>query len=83
MVKQTKRIAVLVIGVLFVLLGLLGLVLPFLQGFLFLIIGILLLSAYSPTIREGFQSRTRNYPKVHNWVLKAEQWIEKVIGKPE
>lgn len=83
MLKQTKRIAVLVVGVIFVLFGILGLFLPFLQGILFLIIGVLLLSAYSPTLREWFQSRTRAYPKLHYWVLRAESWIERVIGKPE
>lgn len=83
MLKQTKRAIVLIVGALFVLLGIAGLFLPFLQGILFLIIGALLLSAYSPTLREWIQIRTRRYPKVHYWVLRAEAWIERIIGKPE
>ena len=83
MLKQTKRAAVLIVGVLFVLLGLLGLFLPFLQGIIFLVIGALLLSAYSPTLREALQSHTRNYPRLHYWVLRAEAWIERILGKPE
>lgn len=83
MLKQTKRAAVLVVGFVFVILGILGLFLPFLQGILFLIIGLLLLSAYSPSLREWMQSHTRAYPKLHYWVLRAEAWIERVIGKPE
>ncbi len=83
MLKHTKRILVLTVGVVFILFGILGLFLPFLQGILFLIIGVLLLSAYSPTLRELFQSRTRTRPKLHYWVLRAEAWIERIIGKPE
>lgn len=83
MLKQTKRIIVLTLGVVFVLFGILGLFLPFLQGILFLVIGALLLSAYSPSLREWMQMHTRKYPKLHYWVLRAEAWIERVIDKPE
>ena len=83
MLKQTKRIIVLTIGVVFVLFGVLGLFLPFLQGILFLVIGALLLSAYSPTLREWMQTHTRKYPKLHYWVLRAEAWIERIIGRSE
>ncbi len=83
MLKQTKRAIVLILGVAFVLFGIIGLFLPFLQGVLFLIIGALLLSAYSPTLREALQAQTRKYPKLHYWVLRAESWVERVIGRPE
>jgi uncharacterized membrane protein YbaN (DUF454 family) len=83
MLKNTKRAAVLIVGFVFVILGILGLFLPFLQGILFLVIGLLLLSAYSPSLREWMQTHTRKYPKLHYWVLRAEAWIERIIGKPE
>lgn len=80
--KHTKRVLVLSLGVAFVVLGLVGLVLPFLQGFLFLAIGLLLLSLYSPTIRAWMDKHTVKYPKLHTMVAKAEEWIVKVIGRP-
>lgn len=80
--KQTKRIVILSLGVIFVLLGLVGLVLPFLQGFLFIAIGLLLLSLYSPTIREWMDKHTKRYPKLHAVVQKAEGWIVGIIGRP-
>ena len=83
MLKQTKRAAVLIVGFIFVLFGILGLFLPFLQGILFLVIGLLLLSAYSPKLREWMQMHTRKYPKLHYWVVRAEAWIERILGKPE
>ncbi len=80
--KNIKRIFVIALGIFFLLLGLVGLVLPVLQGWLFIIIGLLLLSAYSPTLRQWIQDRTVKYPKIHAWVGKVEGWIEKIIGKP-
>ncbi len=70
------------LGVAFLLLGLAGLVLPILQGWLFLIIGLLLLSAYSPSLRAWIEKHTVKYPKVHHWVGRADHWIERIIGKP-
>ncbi len=79
---QIKRILILALGIVFIALGIVGLALPFLQGFLFLAIGILLLSLYSPTLRAWVDRRSKPYPKVHAVVLKAEGWILRVIGRP-
>ncbi len=80
--KKIKRIVVLSIGVLFIILGLVGLFLPFLQGFLFLAIGLILLSLYSTTVREWTEHHTRKYPKLHTIVKRAEDWVVGIIGRP-
>jgi len=80
--KHTKRILVLSLGVIFVVLGLVGLVLPFLQGFLFIAVGLLLLSLYSPTIRDWMDKHTKRYPTLHTMVQKVEGWIVGIIGRP-
>ena len=82
MQRQLKRVFVLAVALVFIVLGLAGLVLPFLQGFLFLAIGILLLSLYSPSVREWMDRHTVKYPKLHRLVLKAEGWVTGIIGKP-
>lgn len=82
MQRHIKRVFVLTIAVIFILLGLAGLVLPFLQGFLFLAIGLLLLSLYSPSVREWMDRHTVKYPKLHQLVLRAEGWVVGIIGKP-
>ena len=46
MTAQLRRIAILILGWIFILLGIVGLFLPFLQGFLFLFIGVLLFAYY-------------------------------------
>ena len=79
--REVKRILVIVAGVIFVILGFVGLALPFLQGFLFLIIGLILLSISSAKVRTWLESHTRRYPKVHTAVEKMEKWITGIIGR--
>lgn len=81
--KKLKKYFIITLGVLFILLGLAGLVLPFLQGWLFLAIGALLLSMYSPGIRTWMDKHTIKYPKLHAMVERAHGWTAKVFGAPE
>ena len=82
MQKHIKRIFIVAVGIAFVLLGLLGLALPFLQGILFLVIGLILLSLASPRVREWMEHHTRKRPKLHAIVERIEEWIVRVIGRP-
>lgn len=79
--KNIKRTFISVLGVIFVLMGILGLVLPFLQGFLFLAVGLILISIYSPTLRGWIKTQARPYPRFYAAVEKAEAWIMKNIGR--
>ena len=83
MKQKAKRIALVLIGVLFVLLGLIGFALPFLQGFLFLAIGLMLLSISSARMRTWLESHTRRYPKLHALVGRIERWALDIIGPVE
>lgn len=79
--RHTKRLLVLIAAIVFVILGLAGLVLPVLQGVLFLAIGLVLLSVLSPTIQEKVAAQTRKYPKVHAVVLRIEGIIRSIVGE--
>ncbi len=81
--KKAKKYFIISLGVLFVLLGLAGLVLPFLQGWLFLAIGALLLSMYITVIRTWMDRHTIKYPKLHAFVERAHGWTTKVFGAPD
>lgn len=83
MPKNFKKILVAVAGVVFIILGLLGLALPFLQGFLFLAIGVVLLSLVSARIRTFTELHTRRYPKIHRFVEKTQKWVVRFIGPVE
>jgi len=83
MKKHLKRVLVLGLAIIFIVLGIVGLALPFLQGFLFLAIGLLLLSLYSPRLRAYIDEKTVPYPRLHRFVIKAEAWVVRVFGAPE
>jgi len=59
-----KRLLILATGWLFVLLGILGLVLPVLQGILFLAIGFYLLSLESPWVHRKMEQVRERYPRI-------------------
>lgn len=73
----------LTLATVFLLLGLAGLVLPLLQGWLFLAISAILFSMYSPAFRAWMDKHTVKYPKIHKFVGKAQDWTTKVFGAPE
>ena len=81
MIRHTKRALIFFFGIVFLFLGVIGLALPFLQGILFIAIGLLLLSIFSPTLREWVERHTRKYPKVHEAVIKVQQFINRMIGE--
>lgn len=81
--KELKRILVLTLATAFLLLGLAGLVLPVLQGWLFLAISAILFSMYSPSMRAWMDKHTVRYPKLHRVISKAQDWTTKVFGAPE
>jgi len=78
--KKVKKVFVLIIGIIFIILGLLGLVLPFLQGIIFLAIGFFLLSFYFPKVRFWIKKHTEHYPSLSSAINKIEIWINKIIG---
>lgn len=83
MKKHLKRVLVLTLACVSILIGLAGLVLPILQGWFFLILGVLLLSLYSPKIRAWLDRHTVRYPHLHKFVRRAEGWVVRVFGAPE
>jgi uncharacterized protein len=80
MKKHIKRSLVVFAGVFFLALGLVGLALPFLQGFLFITIGLILLSISSTRVRGWVEMHTRRFPKVHEGFEKIERWVTRIIG---
>ncbi len=83
-----QRIALYWTGWAFIVLGVLGLFLPILQGILFLFIGLFLLSSVSPRIRllrQRLRARARTrYPA---WTARfeeaegrAKRWVRRIVG---
>jgi uncharacterized protein len=78
--RHIKRTTTQAVGVAFILFGTAGLVLPIIQGVLFLIIGFLLLSVYSPRIKAYIERFAFRHPSVRDIILKAEKFIVRVVG---
>lgn len=78
--SKFKRIVLQAAGGLFVVVGTLGLALPFLQGLLFIAIGLILLSLAHPRMREWLKARTQRFPRLHSYVERLENWLVNKIG---
>jgi hypothetical protein len=72
-----KRWAIIGLGWFFVVLGVLGLFLPILQGVLFLAVGFALLARELEWVRRYRERLYARYPKLRAWNDKAEAWIER------
>ena len=79
--ESIKRIGLLVLGWFFVVLGIIGLFLPVLQGVLFILIGLAILSSRSETIKRLLKYLEERYPhhheKVEVWREKLRKWFKK------
>ena len=76
-----KRIGLLIIGWFFIVLGILGLFLPVLQGILFILIGLAILSSRSETIKRLLKHLEERYPQYHEKIEvfkeKLRKWFKK------
>ncbi len=72
------------LGYLFLVLGVLGMVLPILQGFLFLAIGLIILSKSAPWAARLLERFRQRYPKAGDLIdqaeAKVEQWGQKAAA---
>jgi len=79
-VWNLKRIAVIITGWIFVVAGIAGLILPVLQGILFLLIGLVILSKeYRWAGRLVGHIRSR-FPKAGEWLVRARSKGADILG---
>ena len=71
----------LIIGWSFIVLGILGLFLPILQGVLFILIGLAILSSRSDIIKRFLKHLEERYPhhheRVETWKKKIRSWFKR------
>ena len=79
--KKIKRITIFTVAWLFLIFGVIGLALPFLQGFLFIAIGLILLSLVSPRMRAFLDTHSARYPSLHKVIMKVEGWVVRMVGE--
>lgn len=64
--SRLKRVAIHIAGWAFILLGIIGLVLPILQGILFILVGLLILSSVSPWAARLLDRLRKRFPRISN-----------------
>ena len=72
-----KKFGILIVGWFFIGLGIVGLFLPILQGILFIMIGLAILSSRSELIKRFLKHLEERYPQQHK---KVEIWEKKVTN---
>jgi len=79
--NSIKKLGLLIIGWFFIFLGILGLFLPILQGILFILIGLAILSTRSEIIKRFLKHLEEHYPQHHErveiWKGKIRNWFKK------
>jgi uncharacterized protein len=84
MMALAKRTLIYVIGWAFILLGIIGLFLPILQGLLFLLIGLLVLSKESTLAKNLLNRIEKRYPaqfkQMHEFNLRCKQRLRDLFG---
>lgn len=81
MKRQAKRGAILLAALLFLVMGLVGSLLPFLPGFVFIAIGLILISIVSLTVHNYIERHTSRYPRFHKLITKLNTAVRKVVGE--
>ncbi len=81
MKPRIKRIAVLLLGWVFIVLGIAGLFLPVLQGILFLLIGLIILSTEYVWAHKLLTKAKARFPKIAIHADAAHQRAERVMDR--
>lgn len=83
--RKAKRILILIIGWIFILVGIAGLFLPVIQGILCIVIGLLILSTEYVWAHRLLQKLKNRFPKIghasEEAAHKAEKWFRRMTGK--
>jgi len=82
--RSAKRIVAVIVGWIFILLGIVGLFLPILQGILFLLIGLIILSSEYAWAHHLLRRIKERFPKIGHIAdeakVKAKAWMGRLTG---
>jgi uncharacterized membrane protein YbaN (DUF454 family) len=79
--SRLKRIAIYIVGWGFIVLGILGLVLPILQGIIFLLIGLYILSSVSPRAARMLIRLRKRFPRISEQFERARPRAKAVLAR--
>lgn len=79
MAQTSQKILHITLGVFLILVGIIGLVLPFINGTVLLIVGFILISFESPYIEKHLSRLTQKNKLTHSLHLKLEIFLRKIF----
>jgi uncharacterized protein len=79
--SRIKRIATHIAGWAFIFLGILGIFLPILQGILFILVGLFILSSVSPRAARLLDRIRKRFPRISNQFDLAKSKAKSVQGR--
>lgn len=77
--SEAKRVGILLLATFFLMVGLVGLLVPLLNGIIFILLSLVLFSVYSETAKKALRKMGKQHPKAEAWVVKMEKWVEEKI----
>lgn len=75
--NSTRRVAHLIIALMLIIIGVCGLILPILNGVIFLLLGFILLSFESPYIEHHLKAFVHKNKNAEKWYSKLDAWMRK------
>jgi uncharacterized membrane protein YbaN (DUF454 family) len=81
MIKHTKRTLLFLIAVLFVIIGLAGIILPLIPGLVFIALALIIFSLFFPVIGEKARNHTVKYPKLHAIIEELDERVRRIVGE--
>jgi uncharacterized membrane protein YbaN (DUF454 family) len=81
MIHNLRKLIHIALGIILVLLGIAGLVLPIINGTILLIIGFIIISFENPTIEKHLYRITKKNTMIHHWHLKLDKILRKLFRK--
>lgn len=77
--RSAKRTFYIFLAILLIIVGICGLVLPILNGVIFLLLGFILLSFESPYIHHHLQRLAAKNDHINTWYKKLDAWMRKIF----
>ncbi len=81
MIKHTKRTLIFILAVLFVVIGIAGLILPLIPGLVFIAVALVIFSLFFPIIGEKVRHHTVRYPKLHAIIERLDERVRRIVGE--
>jgi len=81
MLENSRKALHIVLGCTIILIGIIGVVLPIVNGTLFLIVGLIILSFESDRLEKKLLSLTKRNNTLHSWHIKLEKILRKIFKK--